>query len=61
MWGWLTQLQTNFCCRSDSVVQEIALGGLEKEDEELNQLDRALFSKVDYLLKSVVAVGASEC
>lgn len=31
--------------RSDSVVQEIALGGLEKEDEELNQLDRALFSK----------------
>lgn len=33
-------------CRSDGVVQEIALGGLEKEDKELNQLDRAVFSKV---------------
>lgn len=31
--------------RSDSVVQEIALGGLEKDDAELNQLDRAVFSK----------------
>ena len=28
---------------------EIALGGLEKEDEELNQLDRAVFSKVMHL------------
>ena len=32
--------------RSDSVVAEIALGGLEKEDKELHQLDRAVFSKV---------------
>ncbi|KAL3151003.1 hypothetical protein ABBQ38_012875 [Trebouxia sp. C0009 RCD-2024] len=31
--------------RSDSVVSEIALGGLEKEDKELHQLDRAVFSK----------------
>ena len=36
-------------CRSDSIVQEIALGGLEKEDKELNQLDRAVFSKVSML------------
>lgn len=28
---------------------EIALGGLEKEDKELNQLDRAVFSKVPFL------------
>ena len=33
-------------CRSDSVIQEIALGGLEKEDKELNQIDQAVFSKV---------------
>ncbi|DBA84394.1 hypothetical protein WJX77_004255 [Trebouxia sp. C0004] len=31
--------------RSDSVIQEIALGGLEKEDKELNQIDQAVFSK----------------
>lgn len=36
-------------CRSDSVVSEIALGGLEKEDKELHQLDRAVFSKVPLL------------
>jgi len=28
------------------VIQEIALGGLEKEDKELNQIDQAVFSKV---------------
>ncbi len=59
----------NVCCRSDSVVQEIALGGLEKEDAELNQLDRAVFSKVSWhtcticinllLLKGKVASHAS--
>ena len=37
-------------CRSDAVVTEIALGGLEKEDKELNQLDRAAFSKVPFFL-----------
>ncbi len=28
------------------MIQEIALGGLEKEDKELNQIDQAVFSKV---------------
>lgn len=32
------------------MVAEIALGGLEKEDKELHQLDRAVFSKVPFLL-----------
>ena len=30
------------------MVAEIALGGLEKEDKELHQLDRAVFSKVPF-------------
>ena len=38
--------QTVIACRSDSVAGEIALGGLEKEDKELHQLDFAVFSKV---------------
>ena len=37
-------------CRSDNVVGEIALGGLEKEDKELHQLDFAVFSKVNFIL-----------
>lgn len=46
---WLHECMVG--CRSDSVVAEIALGGLEKEDKELHQLDRAVFSKVTFLLQ----------
>lgn len=38
------------CCRSDRAAGEIALGGLEKEDKELHQLDFTVFSKVATLL-----------
>lgn len=53
---WLCCKSTlgTMACRSDKVVGEIALGGLEKEDKELHQLDFAVFSKVicpSYALK----------
>lgn len=44
------------------MVAEIALGGLEKEDKELHQLDRAVFSKVPFFLffkQSAVGMLAS--
>ena len=44
-------------CRSDSVVAEIALGGLEKEDKELHQLDRAVFSKVCNSIPAVSVIA----
>lgn len=53
----ILNINTNICqvcfCRSDSVIQEIALGGLEKEDKELNQIDQAVFSKVSKLMLSI--------
>ena len=44
-------------CRSDGVVQEIALGGLEKDDKELHQLDKAMFSKVGVSFLSSVMIS----
>lgn len=38
---------------------EIALGGLEKEDKELHQLDRAVFSKVPFVSLQSVCLFAS--